>query len=147
MGASSPLLSCPSKPGHVGLKNPRQGIQLCPGNSCPRSHQRSGEKNGCGEKESQSISPLLLSPCMTSAPRPALGQGPVGPNLAPAVRHETGSQVSSSACCVSRVQTDGVRGPQRLLLWGVLRCGCASESRGACSDVYQSLRKTADTVY
>lgn len=138
MGASSPWLSCPSKHGHVILKNPEQGVRLYPGNSCLRSRQGNGERHRYGGKWSQSKSPLVLNPWIPSASRPALGQSPLGPNSAPAVCHETGSQVSSSGCCVRSVQADGVR---------AFTGGCASESQGAWSHAHQSLRRTADPVY
>lgn len=118
VGASSPLLSCSNKHGHVSLKNPEQGIQLYSGNSCPRSCQGSGERNRYGGKGSLSNSPLVLNPWMPSASRPTLGQSPLGPNPAPAVCCETGSQVFSSGSCVGSVQADGVRGPQKLLPCG-----------------------------
>lgn len=121
LGASSPRLSCPSKRGHVSLKSPEQGAQLSPGNSCLRSRQGSGDRNRYGGKGSQSKPPVVLNPWIPSAPRPASGQSPMGPNSARAVCHETGSQVSSSGCCVDSVQVDGVRGPQGWVLFRITR--------------------------
>lgn len=113
LGAGSPWLSCPSKRGHVSLKNPEQGIQLYPGNSCLRNRGGSGERDRYGGKGSQSNPPLVLKP---SATRPASGRSPLGPNSA--VWHETGSQVPSSGGCFSCVQADGVGSPQKLLSRG-----------------------------
>lgn len=147
VGASSPLLSCSNKHGHVSLKNPEQGIQLYSGNSCPRSRQGSGERNRYGGKGSQSNSPLVLDPWISSVPRPALGHSPLGPNPAPAVCHETGhrSLAQASVSVVSRLMASGVL--RSCFHVGVLRCGCASESQGAWSEAHQSLRRTADPVY
>lgn len=65
LGTSSPFLSYPDNYGHIDLRIQGGQILLCPGNSCPRSHYRSRERNRYGGKLSLSIPPLV-NPCTSS---------------------------------------------------------------------------------